>query len=105
MLKEIGQLIRSTLRGNDQAYRCGGDEFVVVLQECDAAAGRQIANRLESLVKGLTKSLKVKFPPQLSIGLCALSELPTPAADILLKTADARLYEVKATRPRTRKSA
>ncbi len=105
LLKEIGQLIRSTLRGKDQAYRCGGDEFVVLLHSCDADAAVVIARRLESLVRSLTKPLKVACPPQLSIGTCAVSELDPPTAELLKQTADARLYHVKATRPRIRRSA
>jgi diguanylate cyclase (GGDEF)-like protein len=105
LLKEIGQLIRSTLRGNDLAYRCGGDEFVVLLDKCNATAGQSTAKRLESLVRELTKSLKVSHPPQLSIGCCALSELPEPTPQLLLQAADKKLYEVKSTRPRLRRSA
>jgi diguanylate cyclase (GGDEF)-like protein len=105
LLREIGQLIRSTLRGQDQAYRSGGDEFVVILHGCNQTVGQAVATRLESLVRGLTKSLKVVFPPQLSIGVCAISELTEQTADMLLKTADARLYAVKSTRPRIRRSA
>jgi diguanylate cyclase (GGDEF)-like protein len=105
LLRELGQLIRSTLRGNDQAFRCGGDEFVVLLHACDFNAGMLIARRLEQLVKGLTNSLRVVSPPQLSIGVCALSELNPPTADSFLQTADARLYAVKSQRPQTRRSA
>jgi len=105
LLTEIGQLIRSTLRGNDQAYRCGGDEFVVVLNSCGAVPGQAIARRLESLVRVLTKPLKVAFPPQLSIGVCALAELTDPTPQMLMQTADSRLYEVKSNRPRARRSA
>ena len=32
LLKTIGQLIRSTIREKDLAFRCGGDEFVVQLE-------------------------------------------------------------------------
>jgi diguanylate cyclase (GGDEF)-like protein len=105
LLKEIAQLIRSTLRGDDQAYRCGGDEYVVVLNGCDLTAGQAIAGRLEAMVRRLTQPLQVKHPPQLSIGTCALSELTEVTAEALLKTADNRLYAVKAGRPGTRRVA
>jgi diguanylate cyclase (GGDEF)-like protein len=105
LLRELGQLIRSTLRGNDQAFRCGGDEFVVLLDSCDIEAGRLIATRLELLVKRLTEPLKVARPPQLSIGVCALSELNPATVESFLQTADARLYAVKAQRPGARRSA
>jgi diguanylate cyclase (GGDEF)-like protein len=105
LLQEIAQLIRSTLRGNDQAYRCGGDEFVVLLDKCNTMSGQSIAKRLESMVRELTRPIKVPHPPQLSIGVCAVSELVHPTAALLLQTADARLYQVKSTRPRLRRSA
>jgi diguanylate cyclase (GGDEF)-like protein len=105
LLREIGQLIRSTLRGNDLAFRCGGDEFVVLLLGCDIRAGTAIGQRMTSLVKDLTKTLAVPHPPQLSIGAAAVSELKSPTPQLLTQTADARLYAVKATKPRVRRSA
>jgi diguanylate cyclase (GGDEF)-like protein len=105
LLKEIGQLIRSMLRGNDLAYRAGGDEFVILLHGCDRAAGTAVARRLETLVKSLTKLLVVRNPPQLSIGIAAVSELRDQTGEALIQLADGRLYAVKAKRPGTRRSA
>jgi diguanylate cyclase (GGDEF)-like protein len=105
LLREIGQLIRSNLRAEDHAYRAGGDEFVILMPGANLAAGMTLSARLGSLVTGLTRSLAVTLPPQLSIGSCALTELKEPTAKELLHTADSRLYAVKALRPRTRKSA
>jgi diguanylate cyclase (GGDEF)-like protein len=105
LLRELGLLIRCTLRGNDQAFRCGGDEFVVLLHGCNVDAGQSIARRLELLVKRLTEPLKVASPPQLSIGVCSLSELKPPTAESFLQIADTRLYAVKARRPGRRRSA
>jgi diguanylate cyclase (GGDEF)-like protein len=105
LLREIGQLIRSTLRGNDLAFRCGGDEFVVLLHSCNFTAGSTVARRLEALVHHLTGTLKVALPPQLSIGVCSVSELAEPSGEALTKVADGRLYDVKARRPGRRRSA
>ena len=46
LLKAIGQLIRSTIRGEDVGFRCGGDEFVVLLPGSAAESGRALADRL-----------------------------------------------------------
>lgn len=105
LLKEIAQLIRSNLRGNDRAYRSGGDEFVVLMQGSNLAAGMALSRRLGSLVTELTRPLGVPLPPQLSIGACALCEVKSRTAEEFLRTADSRLYAVKALRPRTRRSA
>jgi diguanylate cyclase (GGDEF)-like protein len=105
LLREIGQLIRSTLRGNDVAFRCGGDEFVVLLQGCNSDAGTAVAHRLAAMVKHLTGPLKVAMPPQLSIGVCSVSDLEDPSGEALTKTADARLYAEKQKRPGRLRSA
>jgi diguanylate cyclase (GGDEF)-like protein len=98
LLKEIGQIIRSTVRDDDMAFRIGGDELVVLLSACTFAGGQSIADRLDSLVLALTRPLQVPRQVRLSIGVCTLQELaePTPAA--LMEVADKRLYAVKAAR-------
>ena len=55
MLRDIAQIIRSTIRENDSAFRYGGDEFVVVLEGFDAEAGQALGDRLISLVDALRK--------------------------------------------------
>ncbi len=98
LLKAIGQLIRSAVRGDDVAFRCGGDEFVVLLPGCSVEAGKSLAGRLTSLVDALVKTLRVAKPPRLSIGLSNLTSLQTPTAENLLAEADRDLYAIKAIR-------
>ena len=98
LLRAVGQLIRSTIRGEDVAFRCGGDEFVVLMPGCDLESGRILADRLTSLVDALSRTIRVDAPPRLSIGLASLSELSAPTASDLLAAADRELYAVKAQR-------
>jgi diguanylate cyclase (GGDEF)-like protein len=98
LLKEIGQLIRSTIRDCDLGFRCGGDEFVILLDNCGFSTGQAIAARLETLVDGLAKPLRLDRPPGLSIGFCAIDELAAPTAQSVLDTADKRQYAVKSAR-------
>jgi diguanylate cyclase (GGDEF)-like protein len=102
LLKEIGQIIRCTIREDDLGFRYGGDEFVVLLHGCSSATGQSIATRLETLVKELTRPLHVAQLPQLSIGICSLDELKDPTAKSVLNAADERLYAVKAERKSAR---
>jgi diguanylate cyclase (GGDEF)-like protein len=99
LLKAIGQLIRSTIRGEDVGFRCGGDEFVVLLPGSTAESGQALADRLVSLVDALGKTIKlVPKPPRLAVGMATLfgDGITTPAA--LLAEADRALYEVKRAR-------
>lgn len=95
LLRSIGQIIRSTTRGEDVSFRCGGDEFVVLLPGCGQAAGKVMADRLTSLVDGLAKVLRVPALPRLSIGMACLAELNEPTPQALLEQADQALYHIK----------
>jgi diguanylate cyclase (GGDEF)-like protein len=96
MLKSLAQIIRSTVRENDLAFRSGGDEFVVVLEESDGAAGRVIAERLAGLGDSLGRTFRLMPPPTLSVGIATLAELEEASAPALLARADESLYQVKA---------
>lgn len=46
VLKALADVLRSTLRRSDQAFRYGGEEFVVLLPETDLPKVRQVAQRI-----------------------------------------------------------
>jgi diguanylate cyclase (GGDEF)-like protein/PAS domain S-box-containing protein len=97
LLRRLGQLLKKSLRTADCAGRFGGDEFVMVLPECDYDAGKQTAERLLVLLEDEGhvalpdgKSLKLKA----SLGVAELSADITDVA-MLVARADASLYRAK----------
>jgi diguanylate cyclase (GGDEF)-like protein len=98
LLRSIGQLIRSAIREQDLGFRCGGDEFVVVLQGAGPSCGKGMAERLISLVDALGRTLKTPKPIGMSAGVCAVSEWPGVDAKELLAMADEKLYQIKGRR-------
>jgi diguanylate cyclase (GGDEF)-like protein len=91
--REISQMVRTS----DAACRYGGDEFVVILSNADAAAVRIFAQRLADNVHAATAAAEPRAPwapASVSIGLATYPADGTTLRD-LLRTADARLYESK----------
>jgi diguanylate cyclase (GGDEF)-like protein len=50
VLRQVGQLIRSQLRGNDVVARYGGEEFVLLLPDTQLGAGIETAERIRSAI-------------------------------------------------------
>jgi diguanylate cyclase (GGDEF)-like protein len=98
LLRDWGQLIRSTIRENDLAFRTGGDEFVIVLPGVGRPGANQLADRLVSLMDQLARLLKVPVKPGASIGISAPADLSKITATDLLRHADSAMYENKSIR-------
>ncbi len=95
MLKSLAQIIRSTIREGDVAFRNGGDEFVIVLEDCGVDVGGELAERIASLGGNFGKTFRVKQAPGLSVGVAHLDQVREANAQTLLRAADQALYRVK----------
>lgn len=51
VLVKIGEIIRSSLRNMDSAYRYGGEEFTIILPETSADEAVQVAPRIQAGLK------------------------------------------------------
>ena len=94
ILRGFGELLSSTLRRPDRAYRVGGDEFAVVLPHTDLDGARVVGRRV--LAQALQPALRVEDlePVSFSAGISALPELADSRAR-LYSQADAALYAAK----------
>lgn len=95
VLKGVAARLQSVVREVDVIGRPGGDEFSVVLPECDGATGLEIAERIRRVVAAApleTRRGAVGITVSVGIGL-----LSPPAHDAagLLEVADQALYEAK----------
>lgn len=94
LLVSVTQRLCKHIRPGDTLSRQGGDEFVLVLPNCEADDAAAIASRLlESLLSPIQLNGKT-VPISASIGV---SIYPDNATDIdgLLKHADAAMYQAK----------
>ena len=95
VLRQMAALMRRYVRNDDLAARIGGEEFAVLLPECDAEAAYGFAERLRIAVAdavftpgGVPQQITV------SIGIAALSP-DRDTRNRLMAAADSALYRAK----------
>ncbi|MFC1993196.1 diguanylate cyclase [Chloroflexota bacterium] len=92
LLKQTGSIMKSAIRGADQAFRHGGDEFAILLPQTNTDDAYQVAERVRKLVSSEMKTGHI--PVTASIGLASW-----PADGIglneIITTADTALYHAK----------
>ena len=97
-LRSVAQLIRSSIRSEDLAFRWGGDEFAVLLHNTDEEDARKLADRLVSLADTIAKTHQVEKRPSLSIGFANINLLSDHSEEGIVEAADRVLYRTKAQR-------
>lgn len=94
LLKRLGQLIRSSTRNSDIPCRYGGDEFAIILPECDIEDAERIAERLVSAFTSRKFTYNRERPMDTVTLSCGLStNCKNPEEFVAL--ADRCLYEAK----------
>jgi diguanylate cyclase (GGDEF)-like protein len=96
VLREVGFLLRSAVRETDYPARYGGDEFVVILPQTDAAAAGQLAEKLRQLIEEHTFLQEEGINARLGVSL-GIATYPVEAAtkEGLIRLADERMYQNK----------
>jgi diguanylate cyclase (GGDEF)-like protein len=95
LLVEVAKEINSVVRDEDQVYRYGGDEFVVLLPQVDGALAYSIAERILDKIK-MKKFMIEDFEKRLSVSI-GVSDYPYSAAskDEIIQLADDMMYLAK----------
>src|SRR5258708_3894472 len=92
-LRLLGSLLTDQVRATDTVGRIGGEEFGVILPDCDTEQARKRAERLLAAIR--TESGHWDHSISVSIGVAVLPE-NAATTDELQAAADSALYEAKA---------
>ena len=97
VLRGVCDRMQAVVRAEDLVGRLGGEEFAVLLPDCDAYHGRRVAERLRMALK--KKPLRTRSAEDIrvtaSFGGTTLAAKPFPSRDGLFKIVDDALYEAK----------
>lgn len=92
ILMDVANELRKNLRATDVVARMGGDEFVILLPETDAAAAKAKVEQLRELLLALARQRN--WPVTYSIGLVTFLH-PPKSTDEMIGEADHLMYAVK----------
>jgi diguanylate cyclase (GGDEF)-like protein/PAS domain S-box-containing protein len=96
VLKELGKLLRETVRASDIACRYGGEEFVLVLLDADLAAALPSVERICAEIKRKHCVYRGAALPSISVS-AGIAQYPVhgTSPEELLRAADKALYAAK----------
>ncbi len=97
VLKELGALLKKSIRGSDITCRYGGEEFAIILADATSEGARRRAEDIRAAVKRLELHHGSKPIGDLTVSLgVALFPYHADQATTLLRKADEALYQAKA---------
>ncbi|MDR6235702.1 EAL domain-containing protein [Pseudomonas oryzihabitans] len=95
LLRELGTLLRDSLRGSDAVARIGGDEFALLLRDCDLMQAEAVAEKLIASIGAVRFNWQDRlYDVGASAGIVAITaETRSPAE--LMSQADVACYTAK----------
>jgi diguanylate cyclase (GGDEF)-like protein len=97
VLRRIASRLLSSVRGDDQICRMGGDEFLVLMAETDAALAQRVAERIRhAITETPIPTRDGTMTMSVSIGCVVRQPRDQKSLETLLERADQALMESKA---------
>ena len=95
LLRQVGKLLKKTIRTRDTVARLGGDEFALLMEHCLLAKAEHTANILRKKIDEFQFVYAGKnFQIGMSMGLVSISKYTKSVSEVLIN-ADAACYRAK----------
>lgn len=92
-LQAVAGCVQDSIRGSDLLFRCGGEEFLVLLSQTDLVGAGQLAERIRSHVAEL--SLNALGGNKLTVSMGVSEIKPEDSVQSLYERCDTALYKAK----------
>jgi diguanylate cyclase (GGDEF)-like protein len=96
VIQKVSSILQESIRKYDVASRIGGEEFLILFENCDPSMVKDVANRIRRKVQESDLFFRDvnKFNVTISLGFCCVIPKDLSKKD-LLKIADDALYKAK----------
>ena len=96
LLRELGTVLRSLVRGGDISCRYGGEEFLMIMTETNLEAGCQRAENIRQQVAGMQVRCHGEILRKVTVSI-GVAGFPVngDSAGAIVKAADEALYRAK----------
>jgi len=97
VLREVARRILRSVRAEDFACRMGGEEFLLMIGDPDAAEAARVAQRVREGIRSTPVKIEGggSIPVTGSMGLAYFDPAGMASCEEVVKLADAKLYEAK----------
>lgn len=92
VLEDLSQLIQSTIRSNDYAFRIGGEEFIILLSNTNLSHAVIFAENLRNKIQTELSTIKNK---EITVSLGVTEVIENDTSKTIYKRADDYLYKAK----------
>jgi diguanylate cyclase (GGDEF)-like protein len=97
LLREVARRLLGSVRSYDFVGRYGGEEFLLILNNCDSSLALDRAEEIrESICRDPIRTSAGAFPVTTSIGVLASREWGSMEVEEILREVDGALYRAKA---------
>lgn len=95
LIVKMAETINNTLRSVDFLVRFGGDEFLIIFQNCRMEDAENVWNRIQAEMENINISSNNSYRLSASAGFASMEESPTLTLKELIDLADTRMYKNK----------
>ena len=101
LIMGIGRVLKKAFRESDLVARVGGDEFYIIVADCQPPTASALADRIAAIIDSHNRDrADPRLKLSLSVGYCHCENMENPAGDCsweaLFHCADQRMYAAKA---------
>jgi len=95
VLKVVASIILANVKRRDEAFRIGGDEFILLVQEDNKTGGVSIGNRLKEEIKVFNSKAFLPCEISMTFGVYHSHSNTSESYSSIMTNVDKRMYEKK----------